>query len=1332
MLRDMTAPADLLQNQAFSSRFTVTSLLGQGGFANVYLGTQHSTGQRVAIKVLRGFASLPESDQERVLARFQREMRICSQLVHPHIVRLLDAAAPQEGAPYLIFEHIPGSTLHQLLLEQGPMAPRDASRLMSQVLDALACAHGASVLHRDLKPQNIMITRTGARTNAHVLDFGIGELMQESLLGDEVRLTASMEILGTPAYCSPEQASGLPATRASDLYSWGLVFLECLTGSAVARGKNVIQLLRFHVDQEPIALPGWLEQHPLGELLGRVLEKDAALRADDAAGLLAELEGHDLEGLGPQPDGERRGHPVRRDSGARSNRGVQSRSGGSRREKRAATLVCCQLEQSAAEESIEETVAGQDLVHALIQELAARSGGEILGSQDERSIVAFGAINAREDEQRHAARFALALLAKVEEERRSGLISSTLRVGMHTGLVVSRTGDDLTTSVAGPVVAEAGRLARVAPQGQIVVDAELARSLRPHFRLDRYPGGGDLDKEMYRLVSEHEAPLGRGSREGGRTPLVGRQHELGLLRERWERAAQGHGQAVLILGEPGIGKSRLIEELRTGLGGRSMDVLELRCSPEAQGSSLRSLLDALQRIMATEGWEQEDARREQISSFLSQHGLDLDRHLPHVAAAFGCPVPSDSTLELLPQQRRERLLESMLAVLFALTDSSPLLFLAEDLHWADQATLELLGRFLRDVEGAPVLAVWTCRSTDLPFSADHLLRLQLARLGPEDGRQLVEGMVDSGVLSRETLDLLLARADGVPLFLEELAWMAVARGEGTTAARGRSSAIPSTLRDLLASRLERVGGARLTAQNASVLGREFGADLLTAISDLAQPALEADLEALVSAGLLLRRRQARELHYQFRHALIRDAAYESMHDEQRRSAHARVARAIETSLPELSRSRPDLLAHHHRGAGQNLQAVSYAMAAAGSALQRSENGEARRQVEAALGWLKDLDDPATRIDLELQLNALLAPAIIATLGYGASELEALVQRSSMLLELRSDGPLVFPTLWLLGSYHHVRGHRVITAGIGSRALRIARGHADSGEILAALALTASGDFHAGRFAPARRGFEEALSLYDPALHVELSHRFGQDFRVLHQCNLALTLWFQGEVDGAVRAAESSLAWARTLRQANSIGMALTFLAGVHHYRRDRERCAETLAELQRTAEAYGMQMWGIAGPLLSAWLAGEPGPAPMIFGMMEAMGVGQAFSYWASVVAESELAAGQHEAALARLEGCARQALDSEEPYYLAEVHRLRGVALRELGRQDEARAAFAEALSTSRGQGARWVELRALLALHELSPDPELLSQIRAVVSGLREGSELPDLVEARARSDL
>src|SRR5262245_58871873 len=410
----------------FQGGYEILCELGAGSFGRVYKARQLSTAQEVAIKILRLHPGDAVEDVRVQTDRFRREMHLCGELAHPNIVRLIDSGESSEGILYTVFEFVPGSTLKAVLAAEGKLQLRETVHLMAQVLDALSCAHARGVVHRDLKPENIMVTKTGVRRNALVLDFGLGGLARDVRDWALPRITATREMMGTPCYAAPEQLRGEPPSTRSDLYSWGLIFLECLTGELAVSGASAHVVILKQIGPDPIPIPTWLRPQRIGRLLEAVTAKQIEKRDVTVEGL--------LQALSVSESGELQGPDVAEKSAALPPR-----------ERRQLTLVCCRLgvtRPDGAAPDLEEVDALLHAQHAIFGELAGRSGGHIAGIMADRVLLAFGYPQAHEDDARRAARIALQIAAEAERAGARAQSERGLRLqagfGVHTGLVIAR------------------------------------------------------------------------------------------------------------------------------------------------------------------------------------------------------------------------------------------------------------------------------------------------------------------------------------------------------------------------------------------------------------------------------------------------------------------------------------------------------------------------------------------------------------------------------------------------------------------------------------------------------------------------------------------------------------------------------------------------------------------------------------------------------------------------------------------------------------------------------------------------------------------------------
>ncbi|HKE16528.1 MAG TPA: TOMM system kinase/cyclase fusion protein, partial [Kofleriaceae bacterium] len=1275
----------------------------------VYKARQLTTGQAVALKVMRPVDLADAARTARRAVRFRREMDLCAQLHHPNIVHLIDSGQTDDGLLYAVFAFVPGETLADVLAREGMLGMAETRHLMMQVLDALTCAHDLGVVHRDLKPRNIMVQSTGARRNAIVLDLGLGVLVHGEQQAQETRLTETGEALGTPGYAAPEQLRGRDASPRADLFSWGLVLLECLTGRPVYSGISTAEILYAQLSPEPVPIPARLQDHPLGDLLFRVTHKDEAARAVTARALLAELEACDVDRPG-----------MRRASDATAAAG----------ERRQVTALCCTLDGD------DEVLAGQ---LAACAEVVERHGGHVAAALGHALLAYFGYPRAEEDDARRAARAGLAIAAHAG--------AGAARLGIHTGVVVVGGRTDPAAGLGtGETPGVAARLSAAAAPGTVVVTGETRRLLRDAYLFDAegvLPRGAGDPPRVYRIrqISTDRETVAIATPASDAAPLIGRDQEMRLLFERWGRSRRGAGQCSLITGEPGIGKSRLARELRAHLADESHTFLAGRSSPEARNIALYPVTDLLGRALGLDRETEAADKIARLEDQVGRHGMDRADAMPLLLPLFG--LPGGETYPAPPvslQRLKELTLATVLGLLLALADERPTLLLLEDLHWSDATTLELVEQLIHEAPSAPMCVVLTARPEFAPpFPTIGLLQLHLGRLERLEVETMVRGLMKGKRLPAEVVERVADRTDGIPLFVEELVRMLsesgvlVERDDRHELVGSLSdAAIPTSLRDLLAARLDRLGRARETAQIAAALGREFDADLLHAVSPHPGAARE-DLEVLLGAGLIHRKRRQRDSIMVFRHALIRDAAYDSLPPAARRETHARIATALEERFPAIAQARPDLVAHHLALADRRPHAIPYALRAARAALAHSANVEAIGHAREALGWLGAIDDPRQRAEHELDLNSAITMALMSSKGYGTVEVAAIVQRSQELVDSLGATPHAVPTLWANFMYHHLQNHRAQARGIAERLVGLGRAAGDVGGEVAALPILGQCFYIEGRLEESRAACERAAELYDPAQHRNHALLYGLDSRAYAELTLGLVLWLQGYPEQAMVRGTAAIAWAKELDHATTIALALLYMVGIHHYQGERARALAVTDELVDLVDRYGLSMIKGFGGILRGWASGDAAGAEASLAELRGSGQELGTSYWLSLVAEAEAAQGKHGAAVGRLDECLRYAEETGEMYYVPELYRLKGSYLlrHRDGAADAAEDCFRRSIDTARRLGTRMAELRSALALHALLQPrgrfDESIALLAPVYRSFTEGFTLPELRDAR-----
>ena len=669
----ITDTHDLRAGSVLQGRYKIVSALGAGGFGAVYKAIQLATNQPVAIKVMHPIADEPEARRENRVARFRREMDLCARLQHPNIVGLVDSGQTDDGRLFAVFQFASGRSLDQVLTAEGSLHPREARHLMLQVLDALSCAHNLGVVHRDLKPANIMVVSTGTRRNALVLDFGIGAMAADSHDTGYAKLTSQHEWLGTPHYAAPEQIRGNPPSPQADIYSWGLVYLECLIGHPVIAGSPMVALM-IHIGPDPIPIPPSLRHHRLGRLLQRAVIKDVADRTATAATLLRDLDNCDVSDLeqlvaaddpGPTVTGRLGlgagdlGGPTQAGSTPEpSPRAVSpqgsatpSTPGSSERttgrlvdgERRQITAVCCALAPAAGVELDELDVLIQ-AQQEICAEVAERFRGQLVGGLGHQVLIEFGYPTAREDDAVRAARAALAIRAAVVERGAGtgGARHMEIRVGIHTGMIAygpSEAARRISSQIVGMTPMIASQLSAMAARDSIVTSAATAKALRAHIVMTpmgtQVVDGVGRGMELFRIEAERSSA--KGTHDGDAPlPLVGREREMALLLERWSQVAAGAGQSVLITGEAGIGKSRLATELSRRVGPNVHTWLEARCTLETRNRVLHPIIEVLERVLDL-GEVAPGARLDRIEAALVGFGFRPGDVVPLVAALLAVP-----------------------------------------------------------------------------------------------------------------------------------------------------------------------------------------------------------------------------------------------------------------------------------------------------------------------------------------------------------------------------------------------------------------------------------------------------------------------------------------------------------------------------------------------------------------------------------------------------------------------------------------------------------------------------------------------------------------------
>ena len=994
-------------------------------------------------------------------------------------------------------------------------------------------------------------------------------------------------------------------------------------------------------------------------------------------------------------------------------------------------------------------------------EVVERWGGHVAKYMGDGVLAYFGWPQAHEDEAERAVRAGLALidaLAGVETPAGEPLAA---RVGIATGLVMVGEligeGAAREEAVVGETPNLAARLQTLAAPGSVVISQVTRRLVGGLFDLaDLGPVRGKgfaAPLIAWRVASESQTEGRFEARQtAGLTPLVGRDEEIALLLRRWQQAKDGEGHVVLMSGEPGIGKSRLVRELRARLKDEPHIPLFYQCSPYHTTSPLHPLIEQLERAAGFARDDPPATRIDKLEALLARGTDRVDQAVPLIAALLGLSTEGRyPALDLTPQRQKQLTLAALVDQLEGLAAAQPVLLAYEDMHWSDPTTQELLGLTIERLHRLPVLLLITYRPEFTPPwpAQPHVSALALSRLGRREGAALVERVVRDKALPDEVAAQIVAKTDGVPLFVEELTKTVLELGLLTDAGDHYELAgplpplaLPSTLHDSLLARLDRLAPVKEIAQIGAALGREFSHALIAAVADRPEPELQAALDQLVAAELVYRRGAPPDVTYSFKHALVQDAAYQSLLRSRRQGLHAKIAAVIEVEQPTKTQQEPELLARHLTQAAQPERAIGYWRAAAQRASERSAYHEAGAHLRKSLELLSELPEAAARDGLELQLQISLGSALVVIHGFSSSAAEAVYVRARELAQKLDDQAQLFKSTWGLWLIHQTRVQVTIGRALAEELLIVAARGADVGQRLEAHHAAWTTLLFVPDLVACRTHTRQGLALYDPEQHSE--HKFlygGHDAGVCGLHHRGVAEWLLGFPDQALEHAREALSLARALGHGPSLLMALNSNAYQHRCRGELAAARERSEEQVRLCVEQEMVpqhvAWGRIGRGWAIALAGdlESGLAGMREGLdqLEAMKVQFRRAHHLALFAEVCALAGRVDEGRLALEA----ALESAERWWLPEVHRLRGgLALAKAAdRAEEAEQWFQRALAEARAQQARSLELRAASSLARLWRDQGRRAQahdlLAPVYGWFTEGFETADLKEAKALLD-
>jgi tetratricopeptide (TPR) repeat protein len=974
-------------------------------------------------------------------------------------------------------------------------------------------------------------------------------------------------------------------------------------------------------------------------------------------------------------------------------------------ERRQITAVSCTFASELGTQTAGELVSSIEVFYDKCSSIAKRLGGSFDGGSSDRAMLYFGWPNALEDCACRALKAALELLAAVKESFGPGPLG--VRIGVATSAAVTRSTEASEAAARRPgVIGEAPLLAtrilRAVPFNGILVTESTRRLTGASFE---FVPAGALDSQattdstlLWRLLAAKTvATRFRAAHAGPQSSIIGRREELALLLSRWHLSSHGEGQAVVVVGEAGIGKSRIVESVLDEIGAQAVQ-MRAQCSPHHGNSTLFPFVELIRGQLEGAG-DGEPATDAQLDRFLRRFGLNepTDRSL---LAGLLSGSTEEVSSALSASRQKDLTLKLLIRLLTSQVESRPTVLLVEDIHWADPTTLELLEELLRLCAGIHLLLILTSRNEPVGDSIrqNKITAIRLTRLPRRDCNELIDRLLNAAPLSAETRALILEKAEGIPLFLEELTRLLLGAGER----RAGDTLVPESLSDLLISQLDRLGGIRGVAQMGAVIGRQFTRDMLAQACGFSGEEIDTALDQLMAAGILIREGAEANRLFSFRHALLRDAAYESVLSPARRKLHYHVGTLLLESFPDLAMEHPEIIARHMMEAAHPDEAIPFWVDAGRKAAGRYALAEAIADFRLALDALRALPTSRDNRERELEVQIELGLVTRNARGYGDRELLPIYERARTLAaELNRPDHLAHS---VYGLWTHAAGcgewKKAVTLAIEFE--NLTRRMDDSQLEVEAFRLLGASAALMGEFSIAARHFQRALSLYDSARH---GPRFGFDPGAVSAAYLAWTLWHLGRPGEARSHATQALALAGEKNHAPTLGVVLSWLMFHAVCEGDTRAILSYNERLQSICSERDCRYWQPFGTACAEWAAFQSDrESRHLDRLLEAIRqFGELYFTSCLLLLAADLCAtlGRTEQGLEVTELAAQFIDQHDERVWEAECSRRRAQLLLQTAAPDiqEVRQLLMRAMRVARHQESPVLERRAAEALAQLGP---------------------------------
>lgn len=1009
------------------------------------------------------------------------------------------------------------------------------------------------------------------------------------------------------------------------------------------------------------------------------------------------------------------------------------------------------------EELQEVTAAFQRCCENIVE----RFQGKIARYMGDAVLVYFGYPIADEHDSERAVLAALRLSAAIPEiEFGSGATLSS-RIGIATGEVVVGQligqGASQEHEVVGETPNLAARLQAIATSDTVLISATTRRLAGSFFdcterKLEDVRGfdgpvtafevNAELDVDD-RFAAQHPRKK--------KSTIYGREHETEQLWQCWRSTIAGNAQIGVVVGEAGIGKSRLVHALRDRLATESCDIIQFYGVPFTQQTALYPVISQLQRASGILRKDDPAIKLDKLEMEVSSSGQNLNDNVPIFASLLSIPTGIRyAPLTLSPTLQRERTAAALVSRLFHQADNRPLLIIFEDLHWMDAPTLELIDRLLGELNRQSVMVLLSYRPEFVPPFAndDRKISISLDRLSTDEAKAIVDQVIQGRALPTPVLDHILEKGDGIPLFVEELTKNILESGllkeeggqyvlSGAVPPRG----LPSTLQDSLMARLDRLGAVKEVAQIGAVIGRHFSYDLVAAVSGIEASELQHALSVAANAELIYPTTTAAETVYSFKHALVQEAAYSSLLRGKSKPLHKKIATVLIKRFPVIAETEPERIARHYTEAGANVEAIPYWLTAGERAGQRAAYEPAISHLNSALDLISDLPETPERDQLEARCQTLLALSLAARFGYAIPGVEEAYTRARMLCQRLGRTPDQFPILSGLVSFYLVRADHLVSDELAAEYVEAAQASEAPEYLIDAYRSRGYTQFFVADLAASKATLENCINLYEKHRDRDTTFVTPENPAVAALSVATLVLWLMGYPDQALKAQSDAVDLAESLGHPFNIAFAHSWSTVLHRWRGDPQKSAEHAKMAMQISAEHGFDAWRAVGAVHLAIAMGELGEAEKgieIFDQtvsaLRAMGSEAFVSCHLHGLAELYSTAGQLDKATAAIEAALEHAITHDEHFFQPEILCKRGCLslLRSEELASSAEADFRKAIELARQQGARSLELRATICLHKLllrfAPERNADYPLAGIFATFTEGFDTADLRQAKS----